>query len=500
MHFKPLCGLTSTCLRISLLVLVALSLAATPSRAAGIVQVNFKPHFNADVVLNGTPGAFDTEMDSIEGIWSFVTASAGAGAACGGPFLPDDALFAGNATHPEARLGWRNTDNGANAWQTFHTIGSITVEVPNLAYDTLFLYATGAWETFLTVTLNYTSGSPEVFAGIAYPSWFEEAPPGFFNLVDGLDRGQLDVTFQLICEDVNDPGIVGYTLPVDPARTLDSFTLERTDADQGVLNVFGATAMLARQVHDYDLSAVFNADLVANSTACGIPGFDHVHDNLEAGYHMPTAMTAGCWTGIGGNSPGLPDDGVFPRNSQHPRFELAYSNADNGLNARRSPPGQGDDIFLIDVTDAVVQQVHLFGAGGGGFAVLGVKFFYATGSPYTVPGGVIIDGWLADGGELEPTSYYLVDGMDWYQTSGGTGIDISNIDDAALFGKPVATDPSRVLTQIEITAYDPTGFPIPQSTLGLFGAAGVSAPDFYVFVDDFETGDATAWSQQVPAP
>lgn len=500
MHHDPSRALTSICTRILLLVLVGLSLAATPARGAGIVQVNFKPHFNADVVINGVAGAFDTDMDSIEGTWSFLTTSAGAGMPCAGPFLPDDAVFAGNAAHPEARLGWHQADNGFNTWQTFHAVGTITVQLPNLAYDTLYLYATGAWETSLTVTLNYTSGSPDVFAGVSYPSWFEEAPPGFFDLIDGLDRGQLDGFGNLQCEDVNDPGIVGRAFPVDPARTLDSFTLERTDGDQGVLNVFGATAMLARQVYDYDLSAVFNADLVANSTSCGIPGFDHVHDSLEDGYHMPTATTAACWSGVGGTSPGLPDDGVFPGSSQHPRFELAYSNADNGLNARRSPPGQGDDIFVIDVTDAVVQQVHLFGAGGGGFSVLGVKFFYSTGPPYTVPGGVIIDGWLADGGELEPTSYYLVDGMDRYQTSGGTGININNIDDAALFGKPVATDPSRVLTQIEITAYDPTGQPIPQSTLGLFGAAGIFAPDFYLFVDDFETGDATAWTIQVPAP
>jgi hypothetical protein len=75
---------------------------------------------------------------------------------------------------------------------------------------------------------------------------------------------------------------------------------------------------------------------------------------------------------------------------------------------------------------------------------------------------------------------------------------IWNNSDAALFGLPIPADPSRVLTSIEITSYDPTGWPVPQSTLGLFGAAGVRFADDYLFLDDFETGDPTAWSAISP--
>jgi len=459
--------------------------------------VNFKPYFNADVILNANGGVFDEEMGTIEGLWAFPTASAGfLGNTCDGPFLPDDGQFLGGSEeHPDVQLGYTNADDGFNTWQTFHAAGEITVEVPNLAYDSLYLFATGAWETFLTVTFNYTTGSPDVFANIAYPSWFDPTPAGFFELIHGLDRAAIDGGY--VCEDVSNPGILGRTFPVDPARVLDSFTLTRTDNDEGVLNVFGATAQLARTVYDYNLTSIFNADLVANSHGCGVGNFDQVHNGLDDGYTMPTLSTALCNPG---NLPalGLPDDGIFPANAEHPRFDLAYSNADDGFNAYRRPPGLGDVDFFVDTVDAAVDEVHLIGVGGGGWTQLGVKFHYATGpSPVLVPGGVILDDWLYDGGQLGFDTYGLIDGMDRFKYEGGFFYQ-NTIDDAALFALPVPTDGTRVLTQIELHAYDPTGFPVPQSILGLFGIAGVKFHDSYLYMDDFETQGTTGWSAVTP--
>lgn len=205
-------------------------------------HANFRPHFNADVVVNGSPGAYDADMDTIEGVWAFTTDSVG----CGDD-LPDVAAFPAGSGHPSVELGWDNLDDGFNVWQTFETTGTITVQLPDIPFEALHLFATGAWTTAATLTLHYTTGDPEVFDDLAYPSWFDEPPPGYYSLIDGLDRGIATSPTDLVCEDVNDPGIVGRRFPVDSTRSLDRFTIERTDNDgEGVLNVWGATL----EVHD----------------------------------------------------------------------------------------------------------------------------------------------------------------------------------------------------------------------------------------------------------
>lgn len=208
------------------------------------LDANLRPHFNADVVVNGSAGAYDADMDTIEGEWAFTTDSV----ACGDD-LPDVAFFPASGGRPAVRLGWDNADNGFNVWQTFETTGSITVEVPDIPYDELHLFATGAWVTAATLTLHYTTGDPDVFDDLAYPSWFDEAAAGYYNLIDGLDRGIATGPDSLSCHNANDPAIVGRAFAVDSTRALDAFTIERTDGDgEGVLNVFGATLV----VHDAD--------------------------------------------------------------------------------------------------------------------------------------------------------------------------------------------------------------------------------------------------------
>ncbi len=480
--------------------LVAAALVAcgvSPATAASAVQVNFRPYFNADVVVNGTTGAFDTTMGSIEGQWSFATASAG-GSSCGGPWLPDDAFFPATASHPDAQLGWNQANDGLNAWQTFDTSGTITVPVPDLHYDTLYLYATGAWETSLTVQLNYRTGAPDSFAGIAYPSWFDPTPPGFFELVHGQDRAKLDGSGVLVCEDVNNPGILGRAFPADPTRVLESFSLTRTDNDQGVLNVFGATAAIAREVFDYDMTSHFNGDVVANASSCAIPDRDQVHDGLEFAafgvkWHIPTATLGAC----SGSQPGLPDDGFFPANDVHPAFQLAYSNASNGLNAHITGPTA--DAYVIDVPDKPVDEVHLFGTSGGGFADFIVELRYTSDLPTSYI-GVFLEDWLYDGPFSQPygaTTYYLIDGLDKHSAEGG-GWTYAPVHDVAVFGIRFNADPSRTLTEISIERLDPSGFPVPQSTMAILGAAGVVKDDSYVFVDRFETGDESGWSSSLP--
>lgn len=469
------------------LALVAGSLAAA-AHAATTIQIPLQSHFNADVVLNGAAGDFDTTMDSIEGIWSFATATAAAGGSCDGPWLPDEALFAANSQHPTVRLAVSNDEDGLNAWQTAHAAGSIEVDVLDLHYSELHLFATGAWETFLTVTLDYTTGEPDVFVDIAYPSWFDPTPVGFYELVHGLDRARLEGdTF--VCEDVDNPGILGRKLVVDPTRQLASVTLTRTDNDEGVLSVFGLTGVLAEEAVDFDLTSQFNADVVANVTpvpSCLLENYDWEYDTIEPQKHLATQSLISC----NNAGFGLPDDGVFPATHDGPAFDLAYSNADDGVNARRSVDAA--DSFGIDVPDQAYDEIHLFGSSGGGATSFDVELQYATGSPQTVP--VELPDW-SDGGPFANPDTYVLFGPLHPQGSDGP-FWISWNAWVYLHAIRIPVDRARVLETLTVDRPEPGGGD-PATTLAILGAAGVVRADPFLFADGFEWNDTDAWSTSV---
>lgn len=464
------------------------AIAASGAHATTTISIPLRSHFNADVVVNGASGAFDTTMDSIEGVWSFATATA-ASASCNGPWLPDAALFPGTTEHPPVRLDWDNGDDGPNAWQTFDAAGSIEVDVIDLHYSELHVFATGAWETFLTVTLHYATGAPDVFAGIAFPSWFDPTPPGFYELVHGLDRARLDGS-SLVCDDVDNPGILGRRFAADPSRVLLSVTLARTDADQGVLTVFGAAAVLAEESVDFDLTSHFNADVVANVTpvtACLLANYDWDYDTIEPQKHLATQTLIAC----GNAGFGLPDEGVFPANADHPEFDLAYSNADDGLNSRRS--FDAADSFTIDVPNGAYSSFHLFGASGGGPTGVSLQLTYATGAPQILSGQ--FPDWLDDGPFGSPDVYILGGPVHPQGSDGAFWISWNLWAYLHAIRFPVVS--SRELVSVTVNRPAP-GVGDPATTLAILGASGVNpANPSFVFTDGFEWADADVWSAAV---
>lgn len=461
-------------------------IGASGAHAATAISIPLRPHFNADVVVNGAPGAFDTTMDSIEGQWSFATATAASGS-CDGPWLPDVALFPGTPEHPPVRLDWDNDDDGPNAWQTFHAAGSIDVNVFDLHYSELHLFATGAWETFLTVTLNYASGAPDVFAGVAFPSWFDPTPPGFYELVHGLDRARFEGD-SLVCEDVDNPGILGRRFAADSSRVLVSVTLTRTDDDEGVLTVFGAAAVLAEEPTDFDLTSHFDADVIANvnpDTSCLLDNYDWEYDTIEPQKHLATQRMITCQNA----GFGLPNEGVFPANADHPEFDLAYSNGDDGVNARRS--FDEADSFTIDVPDGSYASLHLFGASGGGPTGISLELTYATGSPQVLPGQ--FPGWL-DAGPFGSPDIYILGGPLRPQGSDPPFWISWNLW-AHLHAIRFPVDASRELVSVTVNRPAP-GVGDPATTLAILGASGVS-PVAYIFADGFEWADTEAWTAAV---
>ena len=466
--------------------------------AATVIQADLEPIFDVDVVINGVIGDFDTEMDSIEGEWSFLTDAAGF-ETCS-PNLPNDGTFQETWWRPFVQLGFAQDDDGLNAWQSaYPSDTSATVQVPNLHYEMLHLFATGAWFTQIKVSLNYTTGDPDVSSPIAFPSWFDSKPKPLFELIRFLDRGKL-VEGTLSCEDANNPGIQGLALRVDPARVLTSFTLTREEESlDGRLSVFGATLVRAQQVTNFNFTPVFNADVIVNSSEdCLEEDIDPTQSLVDSSGYL---MTDSAHTCIGGGDeiPGLPDDGFVGGNGAHPGFDLQLSDADLGNNARYS---LGEDDFTVDVADGQYDEVHLFGTSGNGQVTYTFTLKYATGDDDVFPGEIMPELYVfipdeSSAGQAPEGSnnhYILVGEMDLTSSCETDCWENHDLNDARIYGRAFQADPARTLTAIRVQRSASLTEGEDPAVLAIFGASGVVRNDSYLFVDDFESGGATSWS------
>jgi hypothetical protein len=229
--------------------------AAGRVAAATVVALDASSVFNADVVLNDGTGVLDPTQDPIDlGIlgsdnFCFPTQSVAVRLNPASPDgLPDDAFFPADAFHPDVRLSWNNADDGLNARRIAAMPDLFTLPVPPAAYTEVHLYATGGdGPSFVNVTLEYADRRGAVTA-ITVPDWFDDPVPSgrTYMLIDGRDRVQVGsgpgIPYDY--EDPNDPAIFGFTIVVDPARTLQGVQVERLDGP-GVLDVFGGIAVQA---------------------------------------------------------------------------------------------------------------------------------------------------------------------------------------------------------------------------------------------------------------
>ncbi len=270
---------------------------------------------------------------------------------------------------------------------------------------------------------------------------------------------------------------------VDSSRRLVSVTLARTDNDQGVLTVFGAVGVLAEEATDFDLTAHFNADVVANvaSGICNLPEYDWEYDAIEPQKHLATQTQITCENA----GFGLPDDGVFPATAAHPEVDLVYSNGDSGDNSRRSEAAA--DSFTIDVPDGAYDEVHLFGSSGGGPTAFNVELTYVSRPPAVLPAE--LPDWL-NAGPFSPGVYILGGPLHPQGSTGSFWISWNLWVYLHAIRIPVTV--SRPLASVTVDRPEPGGGPA--TTLAILGAAGVHRIDPYLFADGFEWADFDAWS------
>ena len=208
-----------------------------------------------------------------------------------------------------------------------------------------------------------------------------------------------------------------------------------------------------------DMSGAFNKDVIVNGLGNQIDETQATVDVSETS--LITQGAARALDSCTEDPDGLPNNGRFAANGDHPRVDLGYDNGKNGKNARRSPD---QDSYRVSVPHRRYRAIHVFATSGNGQSAMEVKLLYgATSSSETF----IVRDWFdtpAFGG------YPLVDGRDRAEPDASACHDD---DAAAIWGYKVKANKNRRLRAVRIIRpFDPS----PElAVLNVFGMTGLAA-------------------------
>ena len=225
-----------------------------------------------------------------------------------------------------------------------------------------------------------------------------------------------------------------------------------------------ATPAWPQAVVQFNVTSTFNADVIVNTDADPPTPYDEDNDPIDDpgpggnfALLSQSAAVVGCPTPVG-----LPDNGSFAANADHPFVQLAYNNTSSGNNARRSASFATDTYSFNVLPVTMYFVVHLFFTAGNGTAQASVTLNYATGLPditaFTVPD------WF---NPPVPPTYALFDGGDRIPPDAPFVCEDSNT--TAIFGRSFTADNTRILQSVTIQRTD-TG----PAVMSFFGGTGVA--------------------------
>jgi hypothetical protein len=224
-----------------------------------------------------------------------------------------------------------------------------------------------------------------------------------------------------------------------------------------------------------DFSAIFNQDVVRETNCATTGQFDSF-----AAY-----IGSGCATANGNPSDdGLPEDGVFLANSDHPEVDLDWgSGATPPTNYNAWVVG-GTGSQTADVTDGHYKEVHVFAATAEDptqAADFKITLNYTDSTTYESATFKAED-WY---NPPAPGSYALIDDMDRWHTPPVNAYDDRNA--FAIFGYAVLVDESKVLDSVTIQVVN-----VGTQVFAFFG--GVATDGSYMD----SNGDGIGDSEQCP--
>ena len=228
----------------------------------------------------------------------------------------------------------------------------------------------------------------------------------------------------------------------------------------------------------FDLSSHFTQDGIRNLVDGVEDATDTPIDDALSRLITQKYATAQSVDGVG-----LPDDGFFAADGNHPEIQLGYGLAGNGNNVVTL---ERSESFTITVPQKNYESLHILAASTNGATRLLVETRYTGNTAGPNQTTIVLD-WFDEVNDGEASQnairYNLINEMNVIDFEGNY-----TDKDPAVFGHRFPLDPTRQLESVEISAIDPANRAV---ILGVVG----NAIDFVVdtTVDesdgDFSAGD-----------
>jgi hypothetical protein len=140
--------------------------------------------------------------------------------------LPDEAIFAANASHPEVKLHYSTKDSLHNQACSVAGAGVIEFSAPKAKYKAIYLALTSAeGPSSLTIQFNYTNGT-EV-TDFILPDYYQDIKPGDPNLCYlAHDLAKWGNKNNMTEKDHHNIDLLN--IHPDPAKTLKSVKISKT--------------------------------------------------------------------------------------------------------------------------------------------------------------------------------------------------------------------------------------------------------------------------------
>jgi len=222
---------------------------------------------------------------------------------------------------------------------------------------------------------------------------------------------------------------------------VDTFTYTASD---GVASSAPATVTITVNAiytqQPFDLTSLLNADVIMNtSDALGGPNGEKTAMDGSA-YVLMTQSYASAESSA---YVGLPDNGSFAANADHPTVQLYATNAGDRLNARFS--GTGGDTYTIAVPNRPYNQVQIYAtateAPGGLVTTFTLHYNDGTSDVRTIT----VPDWSTSAYAGE---FSLVSGLDRHSVGDGA---TQYTHSQSIFGLNLNPNTSKILTSIDVS-------------------------------------------------
>jgi hypothetical protein len=158
-----------------------------------------------------------------------------------------------------------------------------------------------------------------------------------------------------------------------------------------------------------------------------------------------------------GDPDGLPNNGAFAKNDDHPAVHLGYSNKRSGKNARQL--GAGDESFEVTLPKGKYKAIHVFATSGGSETSMKVTEHHKN---ISAENDITVWDWF----DSEPDyGYSLTGDLDRAYDDASSCHDDNG---ANIWGFKFETDPSKRLRSVEMARTDSSS-----AVLNVFGITGI---------------------------